>query len=160
MAESRSPPPRWLFALELGYLAGLVVFLILYGHWGWFRRVVPDPAGPVPLGVIWWGALGGVTISLSGVFKHPRDWNADYNNWHIARPALGAVIGTVGFLIFFVVLRSTGANVPRTSATFYVVAFIVGYREDIFRTLLKRAADLLFSQRQSQAASDDNVQHS
>jgi hypothetical protein len=93
-------------------------------------------------------------ISLTGVFKHPRDWNNDRNMWHIARPALGAVTGTVGFLIFFVVLRSTGASVPKSSATFFVVAFLVGYREDIFRTLLKRATDLMFSHTGSEERSD------
>jgi hypothetical protein len=107
--------------------------------------MVHDPAGPVPLAVPWWGALGGIMISLSAIFKHPRDWDDDFNRWHVTRPVLGAAMGTIGFLILFVVLRSTGADVPRTATTYDVVAFLIGYREEIFRTLLKRAADVLLS---------------
>ena len=84
-------------------------------------------------------------ISLSGILKHPKDWRPEYELWHIARPVLGAVMGTVGFLILFVIIRSTGANVPKSGITYDVLAFLVGYREEIFRTLLKRAADVLLS---------------
>lgn len=64
---------------------------------------LPDPAGPIPVGVTWWGALGGVTISLTGIFRHPRSWDDAHNGWHVARPVLGAVG------------RSRHAAIPRVS---------------------------------------------
>lgn len=144
-----SGPPQWLFVLELGYAATLVLLAVVYAHCSGFRNLIPDPAGPVPLGVPWWGALGGVTISLTGIFRNRRRWDTSYHAWHISRPVLGAIVGAVGYLIFIAVLRSTGAEIGPNNetgrATFYLVAFLVGYREAIFRDLLKRAADVLFT---------------
>ncbi len=69
--------------------------------------------------------------------------------WHIARPFLGAVVGSVGFLIFIVVIRATcttvSAGTAAGRAAFDLVAFLVGYREEVFRQLLKRATDVLFA---------------
>jgi len=142
-------PPHWLLALELAYLVTLVGFAILYGHTDTLRRVIPVQVGPAPLAVPWWGALGGVTISLTGIFRNARRWDSSYNGWHIARPALGAVVGTVGYLVFIVVVRATGSTVGTSAvdsrAAFDLIAFLVGYREDIFRELLKRATDVLFA---------------
>jgi hypothetical protein len=87
--------------------------------------LLPNPVGPIPLGVPWWGALGGMTISFTGIFRNADRWQTRYELWHIARPFLGAVVGSVSYLIF-------------------IVAFVTGYREDIFRELLKRATDSLF----------------
>ncbi len=144
-----SRPPIWLFVLQLLYLAALVTISLLYAHLGAFRRLVPDPAGPVPLAVPWWGALGGVTISLTGIFRNAGNWQPRYELWHIARPFLGAVVGSVAYLIFIVIIRSTGtipsSRSAASGAVFDLVAFLVGYREEVFRELLKRASDSLFA---------------
>jgi hypothetical protein len=155
-AEPQSPrrraahPPGWLFAVELTYLAVAVGALVLYGHWSSLRHWVPDPVGPIPLGVLWWGAVGAITVSLTGIFDHRRDWDPYYRNWHLARPAVGAVVGAFAYLVFVTAIRSTGTTVktsgPTTEpAVYYVIAFIVGYREETFRELLKRATDVLLT---------------
>ncbi len=126
----------------------LILVVLFYHHNSSMQRFIPDPAGPIPLGVVWWGALGGVTISLTGVFRHPRDWDDAYNTWHIARPALGAVMGTVGYLIFVVVIQAVGqasTETGRGSPIFYLVAFLLGYREQVFRDMLRRAVDALIA---------------
>lgn len=147
--QSAAGAPAWLVVLEVGYLFGLVGLLLWYRDTDTLRALVPAQVGPVPLAIPWWGALGGVTISLTGIFRNARDWQSSYEAWHVARPILGAVVGTVGFLIFVVVIRATGSSLDGQSATgraaFDLVAFLVGYREDIFRQLLKRATDVLFS---------------
>ena len=144
-----SPAPRSLFTLELTYLAVLVAIGLLYFHSTAFRHFLPNPAGPVPLEIPWWGALGGVTISLTGIFRNANRWDSRYELWHIARPVLGAVVGSVAYLIFITVIRTTGAPLslhPAPSGVvFDLVAFLVGYREQVFRELLKRATDSLFS---------------
>lgn len=141
--------PRWLFALELGYVAFLVAGAVSYGQWDWLRRLLPAMAGPIPISVAWWGAMGGVTISLTGIFRHAGDWRSDYNDWHIARPILGAVMGSVGFLVFVVVIRSTGTTPNTSSATgrpvYDLIAFLLGYREEVFRELLRKAVDVLLA---------------
>src|SRR5438105_3482960 len=96
-------PPTWIFPLEIAYIACLVTLAVAYNHSAQLRHWVPDPAGGIPLSVAWWGAVGGVTISLTGIFRHPRSWDDGYNKWHVARPVLGAIVGSVGYLIFIVV---------------------------------------------------------
>jgi hypothetical protein len=155
------PPPRvpiWIFALQVCYLVTLATIGLAYIHWEPLRQLVPDPLGPVPLSVPWWGALGGVTISFTGIFRNSDKWKPRYELWHIARPFLGAVVGSVAYLIFIVVIRTTGA-VPNYQTTpnepvFDLVAFLTGYREDVFRALLKRAADSLFAQTSQTSQTD------
>lgn len=140
--------PRWLFPLELAYVFALVAVLLLYHHNEMAQRVVPDPAGPIPIGVVWWGALGGVMISLTGIFRHPRSWDNAYNRWHVARPVLGAVMGSVGYLVFVVVIQAADpgeAEVDGGSPIFYLVAFLLGYREQVFRDVLRKAVDVLIA---------------
>lgn len=153
-ADTDSAAPVWLFALNIAYVVVLVALGLAYVHIHRLHEFLPNPAGPIPLGVPWWGALGGVMISLTGVFRHATGWDRSYEYWHIARPVLGAVVGTVGYLIFVVVIRATGTT-PSTSsassaAAFDLVAFLVGYREELFRQLLKRATDVLLAPGSSQ----------
>lgn len=151
-------PPRWVLPLQFFYLAALVTLAILYHELPTLRRIIPDPAGPVPLAVPWWGALGGVTISCTGIFRNAGRWNSHYNAWHVARPFLGAVAGAVGYLVFVVVIRTTGANGPSASSTsrpvFDLVAFLLGYREEVFRELLRSAVDTLLAPGRRGSATD------
>jgi hypothetical protein len=139
--------PRGIYWLSIGYAAGLLVIAVAYVDkvsWlGW----LPDPLGPIPLGVPWFGALGGVTISMRGIFRHNAAWDDSYNLRHVSRPISGAIVGIVAYLIFVVVIGATGIT-PKTTGTvvYDLVAFLVGYREDTFRSLVLRATDALFVQ--------------
>src|SRR6478752_6970670 len=109
----------------------------------------------LPLWVPWAGALGGCTISLVGIVRHGRHWDPSYAYWHLARPLLGGVSGTIGVLIVVLVLKSVAATPPATAgapavqdvtydragvAVLAVLAFVIGYREETFRTLIRRVA--------------------
>ena len=61
-----------------------MLLALAYAHFHSLRILISDPIGPIPLGVPWWGALGGVMISLTGVFRHPHEWDDSYNKWHVA----------------------------------------------------------------------------
>ena len=103
----------------------------------------------VPLG----GLLGGITISIVGVAMHTHDWNREkYGYWHLARPLLGMLTGTVAVLIvLFVITGISGSPIPSGEETYspsgiavlFVFAFVVGYREETFRTLVKRVLDVI-----------------
>lgn len=139
-----------MLKVALGYLAGLVLLGLVYARLPTFRTWLPNPLGPIPLDVIWWGALGAAMISLTGIARHYRSWDRDWELWHVVHPVLGAVSGSIGYLIFSVVIRgATGANItnpsPVAHAEFDLVAFIVGFRQQIFWNLIKRASDLLLS---------------
>lgn len=150
--SSSNPPvkvPNWVFPLQLIYLIALIVIGLLYIHWAWLRHLLPNPAGPIPLAIPWWGALGGITISFTGIFRNTDKWQSRYDLWHVARPFIGAIVGSVSYLIFIAVIRATGTapsrQSPADNAIFDLVAFLTGYREEVFRDLLKRATDSLFS---------------
>jgi len=89
------------------------------------------------------------------VFLWNNQWDTKYNYWHIGRPLFGAVLGIVAYFIFVVIVTASGSppkfldagGAANTNAKdliiFYVVAFLVGYREETFRELIKRVTDLI-----------------
>ncbi len=131
-----------------------IVFLLLLGALAGVYFVdrqllsLPDSLGPIPLPVPWFGALGAVLISLTGVVEHHNDWDPAYRFWHWSRPVVGAAFGTIGILGFqsgILAVGSTPAgtgNVPR-NLLYYLVAFLIGYREETFRLMMKRLTDLI-----------------
>jgi hypothetical protein len=142
----------FFFWLGIGYL----LFLLLIGIFYAFQRGSGPPymlGGLLPLAVPWFGALGAVTISLAGVFFYSdQGWDKKYNYWHIGRPLFGAVLGVVAYFIFILIVSSAGSPIAIFSASppkskdciiYYVLAFLVGYREETFRELIQRATDLI-----------------
>ena len=136
--------PRFLFALALLYLCALIALFITYTSWRAFRTNAPNAFGEIPVGVVWFGAVGAQVISLYGIFVHNREWRASYNYWHYARPLFGAVTGSIGALLYLVALRlgSTG-HVTVNNLTFYAVAFIFGFADKSFLQLVKNVTDLI-----------------
>jgi IPT/TIG domain len=139
------------FFIQMLYLIGLGIFVILYrGQW------IVDPGrsffGPLPFLVPWFGAVGAVVLSLSGVFEHRSDWDEDYCFWYWSRPFIGAVTSTVSVLIFQSGILAAGGQLPSHAHTptaknllYYIFAFIAGYRENVFRELIRRVADVLLT---------------
>jgi hypothetical protein len=136
--------PRGLFLLEIGYLAILLGAFVVFKTSDGVRDALPDQLGPLPVEVPWFGALGGALISLAGMFKHRSNWDDSYKYWHYSRPLVGAVIGSIGALVISVISDTASAGAGTTTVTaFDLIAFLVGYREESFRELIKRATDLL-----------------
>ena len=138
-----------IFVVQIGWIIVLgalaAVFFIQ-------RSCIPfgDSLGSVPLAVVWFGALGAVLISLTGIVEHAHDWDASYALWHLSRPVVGASLAVVGVLILqagVLAAGSTPTNPPEISKNllYYLVAFLVGYREETFRELIKRLVDLVFA---------------
>jgi hypothetical protein len=147
--------PSFFFWLEIFYLTLLVAIAVAYNRNDFGLKNAFEGGligGILPLGVPWFGAVGAVVISLQGVFDHSTNWDRRYNHWHLARPLFGTVLGTVAFFIFVLLLKSTGSELefltpeaaPDDFIVYYVVAFLVGYREETFRELVRRAVDLVF----------------
>jgi hypothetical protein len=148
-------PTSFFFWLGIGYL----ILLLLIGLFYALERGDKTPfmlGGILPIAVPWFGALGAVTISLAGVFFFSdQGWDKRYNYWHIGRPLFGAVLGIVAYFIFILILGSAGTSVPilapeakpaptaKDYIIYYVLAFLVGYREETFRELIQRVTDLI-----------------
>jgi hypothetical protein len=198
------------FWLALVYLTVILVVGVLFFVKRELLIFVPESFGPLAVGIPWFGALGAVMISLTGVFEHEHDWDTSYWPWHVARPLVGAALGVVSVLIMQAGVLSvngtiqqpgstsqptstqTGAaatpgpvakpsptttpapastasptpaasptSTPQGSSTpvpptnskgpgssnllYYLVAFLVGYREETFRELIKRLVDVVLS---------------
>lgn len=134
-----------LFAAALAFSTGLLPELHSEGG-------PPPPFLEVlPYWVPWAGAVGGVGISLVGVAEYfGTNWDATgFAFWHLARPILGALFGTISVLIVFLLIKtvSTGSSgtpsTPQQTAVLTVIAFVVGFREETFRTLLRRVVDVI-----------------
>ena len=157
-ASTTKPEPLWgssrtaVFFIQIAYLLALGIFVICYRvHWVEPRK---DFFGPVPFLVPWFGAVGAVLLSLTGVFDNRgKAWDPDYCYWHWARPLVGVIVATLSVLVFQSGILAVGGQLPShtTSSTtaknllYYVIAFVVGYREDIFRKLIKRLADVILT---------------
>jgi len=145
--------PSFFFWLGMAYTLILLLLAIVY-------NVSYKPNGPyllgnmLPIAVPWFGALGAVTISLEGVFHWSESrWNPEYNYWHLGRPVFGAVLGTIGFFIFVLIVMTSGTTPqflqdPKITPAkdfiiYYVVAFLAGYREETFRELIRRVTDMI-----------------
>jgi hypothetical protein len=137
--------PALVFILEMAYLIGLIVLLIVYQTDDALRDALP-PLGPLPIQIAWFGATGAVLAGIGGIYFHNQNWNHSYDYWHYSRPLVGAVVGGVGCLLFYVsiTLGSTKGVTPNT-ATFDAVAFILGYADDAFRSLIAKLTQLLFA---------------
>src|ERR1700694_5173996 len=98
------------FSIALLYLLVILALGLLFFAKRSFLFFVPDSFGPVPVGVPWFGALGAVLISLTGVFDHKRDWDNDYWPWHVARPLIGIGLGLVSVIILQAGILAVGSS--------------------------------------------------
>ena len=112
----------------------------------------PHQIGALPTPVLWFGAVGAVLLSFNGIFDHVNDWEEGYVLWHVARPFIGATVAVVAVLIVIAGILAVGSNPDPTatakkpSDTFYfLVAFLVGYREETFRDLVQRLGDVILA---------------
>ena len=135
--EHRVDMPLRLLWCALGYLAVLIAVFIAYNTSSGFRSELPRHFGEIPMGVAWFGATGAVIASLYGIFLHNQHWDSSYNYWHYCRPLFGAVTGSVGALFYLILLHLGSSGVTRVQdATFYAVAFVLGFADKSFLSLL------------------------
>jgi hypothetical protein len=147
--------PSFFFWLGISYLLLLLVIAAFY------IEIMPAHAPPIflgdvlPIAVPWFGAVGAVLVSLEGIFAYgQRDWDPKFNYWHIGRPLFGAVLGIIAFFTYVLIVISSGSvpafldggaarSAPKDYIIYYIVAFLVGYREETFRELIRRVTDLI-----------------
>jgi hypothetical protein len=134
--------PPSIVAASLLWLAVLVASFVCYERIDGFADFVAFRLGKLPFEAIWFGAVGGWLISAQGIFEFNREWLHSYDYWHYLRPAVGAIIGTLGCLVFIVLNEAATKGPAKPNAVFYdVIALAVGYREESFRKLLQKVFD-------------------
>lgn len=135
--------PIWIIILDSIYILLAAGGALAYYHWAWLQHLIPKQLGPVPVGVPWWGVIGGLTISFGGIVKYRRSFDTSMAIWYVFKPFLSMIAAAASYLIIILLIRSTGTTVKADAVTFYVLGFLVGYREETFRTLIKEATDLI-----------------
>jgi hypothetical protein len=134
--------PKSVLVVAALWTVAIVTAFFLYIEIAAVRHFFPTKVGSLPISAIWFGAVGGLLVSLEGIFNYNRRWRRSYDYWHYLRPVLGAIMGTAGCLIFIVLAAAASTKDAPTDATFYaVVALALGYREANFRALLARLVD-------------------
>jgi hypothetical protein len=127
---------HFAFWYSVSWLIALLVVAALYAHGTFHGLLSGIPFAALASG--WSGALGGVAISLKGVYdhwidasKHPDGktaWNNDLLLWHVGRPASGAIVGVAVFILLKAVYPS-GTPSPGALAA---AAFVLGIQEKRF----------------------------
>ena len=131
----------WIFGYDLAVLAVLVAIGACDME---LPRAFTFGGDPYKLAIesMWFGSLGGVIISLKGIYDHSGGadaWDRSYNLWHLGRPVSGAIAG----LMTVVLLKAINANGELTRPVVYAAAFIFGTQERRFFNFLYEVARLI-----------------
>ena len=74
----------------------------------------------------------------------PGGWDSTFNVWHVSRPFIGAITGSMGAVIYLVLLElGNKATVSVDVLTFYVAAFAFGFADSAFLEVLKNITNIL-----------------
>lgn len=125
----------------------IIVIVVLAGLAIWYLRensslhaFLPKPLEDLPLAAIWFGSLGGITISLIGIYGHGNsEWDEKFNLWHAGRVVTAGIAGGITYIFLQVI--SGGAP---TRAAVFAAAFIVGVQERRFIDLISKIGGLVF----------------
>jgi hypothetical protein len=131
-----------IFIYDVVVIAVLLAIGVLYfKRPDWFDIGGEHASVNLSIHCIWFGALGGIIISLKGVYDHASGgvpWKDDFNLWHIGRPVSGGIAGLMTFLL----LQLASSNIPSEPVA-YAAAFIFGTQERRFFGLLSEVARLI-----------------
>ncbi len=102
-ADSKAETERCTRPAIFWYDIGIIILLavIAIGYFE-FRQQVDNfaakPVAALALRAMWFAALGGIVISLKGVYDHAckaGGWDDGFSLWHLGRPLSGAIAGLV-----------------------------------------------------------------
>ncbi|MGB9467496.1 MAG: hypothetical protein WBR10_20475 [Candidatus Acidiferrum sp.] len=144
-ASIQAEPLAWnLFWLDLAYLVALLIIgYVTYEwrtYWLWEKFITLHAA------TAWFGALGGVTIGLFGLYTHiqARDFDPKFKLWYISKPIMGGIFGWFVFLVFYVGLVAVQQNMDHTNPLLlYVIAFLAGFSERFTIKIVDRIMQVL-----------------
>ena len=94
-----------------------------------------------------WGGLGGVIGAIFYLGKHVShdvDFNRQFSLWYFASPLLGMLLGAFVYLVMqaglvaMTIDNSTGTTQVSFPLPIYVLAFIVGFQQNVAYDLIRR----------------------
>lgn len=139
-----------IFVYDIVLAIVLVVLAACYLMF--WQTLVPVDFRRLALHSTWFGTMGGIVISLKGVYDHQPGqapgWNDGFNLWHFGRPVSG---GIVGFMTL-VLLQAINPGQAPSEPVVYAAAFILGTQERRFFGFLYEVARLILQVPQEQEA--------
>jgi hypothetical protein len=146
-------PLAWrLLKIEIGYLV-LLLFLG-YVTYKWPDFVLWEGLVEYPLQTAWFGALGGITIAIYGIYEHIhlRDFDPKYELWYICKPLMGGIFGWFVYLIYYIGIISVqgldSAEIRHPELP-YLIAFLAGFSERFTLRLIDRLMEVLTTWREN-----------
>jgi hypothetical protein len=122
------PWPRWLpiILYEVLWLVGAVAVGQIGREWSLIG---------VPVPYLVWGAIGGATWALFGVWLHTirADFDQRYLPWYLVKPLLGAIAGALVFLLADLIQEQVG---PHENLVLFG-AFVLGFFESLLVNVLE-----------------------
>lgn len=154
-ADSKEAPPKVIVIAVVSFFGLLAVGGASVIDGAFHSWIHDHHLGRLPVGLLWFAAVGGSLASLSGIFYHHKtDWKESYDLWHMLRPWTGLVMGLLGAFLLLVSTELATTTVSNTSHTaapsgfnpdiYYAAAFITGFAEGPFRALVKRLTTAIF----------------
>jgi hypothetical protein len=124
----------------------IVVLILLAVAVYYLKNPAPFTLGSANLNIAvratWFGALGGIVISLKGVYDHcchRGAWDDCFDLWHVGRPFSGGLTGLITLVLLLAVYQNGAPSEP----VVYAIAFIFGTQERRFFNFLSEVAALV-----------------
>lgn len=146
-AKGESLATRLLW-IEIGYLFALLLFGYLTLKWPDFE--IWKGLINQSLQTAWFGALGGITIAIYGIYSHvqQKDFDPKYKLWYLCKPIIGAIFGWFVYLIFFLGLLSVQGVGPDKMARpelAFLIAFLAGFSERFTIKMIDKLMSVLIT---------------
>jgi len=122
----------------MGYLVILLLLGYVTNKWPTFTLWRELMTGPIimHLQTVWFGALGGITIAIYGIYEHinKRDFDPTYELWYICKPVIGGIFGWFVYLIYYLGLVSVQGYKGdiQTPELPYLIAFLAGVQREVY----------------------------
>ena len=149
------PLANRLFLCEVFYLG--ILLLLGYLTFRWPHFVLWDGMINLHTQTAWFGALGGVTIALYGVYSHVQagDFDPRYQLWYISKPIIGGIFGWFVYLVYYIGLISaqgvSNADI-KTPELPFAIAFLAGFSERFTIKIIDRLMAVLTTWEEKPAA--------
>ncbi|MEJ2613811.1 MAG: hypothetical protein P8Z35_02545 [Ignavibacteriaceae bacterium] len=83
---------------------------------------------------VWYGALGGITIGIFGIYNHIRngDFDPRFKLWYICKPIIGGIFGWFIYglyVIGFIAVQDKNLQDIPNPMFIYIIAFLAGFSE-------------------------------
>jgi hypothetical protein len=147
----RSEPMAWrLLGIELVYLLVLLV-IGYFTYTGSWKNIVNQS-----LQTAWFGALGGITIAIYGIYTHvqKKDFDPKFQLWYLCKPIIGAIFGWFVYVIYLIIIAST-SGIPKTGETSdslikfpqlpFAISFLAGFSERFTTKMIDKLMSVLIT---------------